>query len=259
MSRGKRVELSPGFILHHRPWRDTSRMLEVFTRDHGRLTLFARGARGPKSSLAGVLRPFEPLLISWSGRGDAAQLTHAEPDAGSAGRVLSLPPAAMMSAWYLNELLLKLTLRNDPQSAVYELYATTLEHLRAAAALEPTLRRFERRLLEMLGYGVDFAHEARRGEPLDAAAYYHFHPGLGFVAMGGSEGSDGFSGAALLDIAADRLEAQSVLDEARRVLRAALAAALEGRELRTRAVARAVGRSAKPRTGTGISNGDRNQ
>ncbi|NBW89045.1 MAG: DNA repair protein RecO, partial [Gammaproteobacteria bacterium] len=86
MSRVRRVELVATYVLHHRPWRDTSRMLEVFSRDHGRLTLFARGARGPKSKLAGVLRPFEPLLVSWSGRGDAAQLVQAEAAAGAAGR-----------------------------------------------------------------------------------------------------------------------------------------------------------------------------
>lgn len=251
MSRGRRVELSPAYVLHHRPWRDTSRMLEVFTREHGRLTLFARGARGPKSRLAGVLRPFEPLLISWSGRGDAAQLTHAECEQPPS----SLPPTALLPAWYLNELLLKLTLRNDPQLAAYELYAATLAALRDGAALEATLRRFERRLLELLGYGVDFEREARRGEPLRPEAYYHFHSGLGFVEMTGGQGSDAYSGAALRDIAADHLEAQPVLDEARRVLRAALASALEGRELRTRTVARALGRSTA-RQATGRSNGE---
>ncbi|MEY4357074.1 MAG: repair protein RecO [Pseudomonadota bacterium] len=252
MNRGRRVELSPAFVLHHRPWRDTSRMLEVFSRDHGRLTLFARGARGPKSRLASVLRPFEPLLISWSGRGDAAQLTQAELDVEARGAGAALPATALMPAWYLNELLLKLTLRNDPQPAVYALYAATLAGLRDAVALETTLRRFEIRFLELLGYGVDFASDARAGEPLRADAYYHFHPGLGFVRINGGEGGDAHPGALLLEIAADRLDAPAVRDEARRVLRAALAASLEGRELRTRAVARALGRR-----GTSRSNGDR--
>lgn len=243
MSRGRRVELSPAFVLHHRPWRDTSRMLEVFSRDHGRLTLFARGARGPKSKLAGVLRPFEPLLVSWSGRGDAAQLVQAEAAAGAAGRAASMPAAALMSGWYLNELLLQLTVRNDPQPQVYDLYDATLASLREGAELEPALRRFERRLLELLGYGVDFEREARRGEALREDAYYHFHPGLGFVEMADGAGTEVHTGAVLRQIAADRYDDRAVLDEARRVLRTALAAALEGRELRTRAVARAVSRS----------------
>ena len=74
----RRIELTPGYVLHHRPWRDTSRILEVLTREHGRLTLFARGVRGPTAKLAPVLQPFQPLLLSWSGRGEAPALTSAE-------------------------------------------------------------------------------------------------------------------------------------------------------------------------------------
>src|SRR5215468_5682498 len=103
----RRVALTPGYLLHHRPWRDTSRILEVLTREHGRLTLFARAVRGPAARLAPVLQPFWPLLLSWSGRGEAPPLRHAEraDDAGP------LPPACVMAAFYLNELLLKLTTR----------------------------------------------------------------------------------------------------------------------------------------------------
>src|SRR5215475_5179349 len=97
----RRVQLAAAYILHHRPYRDTSRILEVITRDHGRLTLFARGVRGPKAKLASVLQPFCPLLLSWSGRGEAAQLTGAE----AAGESLAVPGEALMPAFYLNELL----------------------------------------------------------------------------------------------------------------------------------------------------------
>ncbi|MGH8277234.1 MAG: DNA repair protein RecO, partial [Steroidobacteraceae bacterium] len=100
-----RIALAPGYILHHRPWRDTSRILEVLTREHGRFTLFARGVRGPTARLAPVLQPFQPLLLSWSGRGEAPQLTGAE----RAAAVAALPPGCLMAAFYLNELLLKLT------------------------------------------------------------------------------------------------------------------------------------------------------
>ena len=85
MSRSlRRVELTPGYVLHHRPWRDTSRILEVLTREHGRLTLFARGVRGPAAKLSPVLQPFQLLLLSWSGRGEAPQLTGAERAEGGA-------------------------------------------------------------------------------------------------------------------------------------------------------------------------------
>jgi DNA repair protein RecO (recombination protein O) len=246
MTRGRRVELAPVFVLHHRPWRDTSRMLDVLSREHGRLTLFARGVRGPRSRTASLLQPFTPLLASWTGSGDAAQLTHVE--AAAAGTV-GLPAAALLSGWYLNELLLKLTLRVDPQPAVFDLYARALDRLRTAPSPAPALRAFERDLLELLGYGLELRREARGGAPLRADAYYHFHADLGFVET--PAGADNaYAGRSLLALADDDLQEAPVLEDARRLMRAALDHALEGRELRTRAVARAVSRrAAGPRDG----------
>lgn len=246
MTRGRRVELAPVFVLHHRPWRDTSRMLDVLSREHGRLTLFARGVRGPRSRTASLLQPFTPLLASWTGSGDAAQLTHVE--AAAAGTV-GLPAAALLSGWYLNELLLKLTLRVDPQPAVFDLYAQALDRIRTAPSPAPALRAFERDLLELLGYGLELRREARGGAPLRADAYYHFHADLGFVET--PAGADNaYAGRSLLALADDDLQEAPVLEDARRLMRAALDHALEGRELRTRAVARAVSRrAAGPRDG----------
>src|SRR5512139_1646272 len=109
-AQARRVQLAPGYILHHHPYRDTSRILEVLTRDAGRMSIFARGVRGPKAKLASELQPFRLLLLSWSGKGEAPMLSGAE----SAPGFTALPPAALMSAFYLNELLLKLTHRHDP-------------------------------------------------------------------------------------------------------------------------------------------------
>src|SRR5512140_356355 len=119
----RRITLAPAYILHHRPYRDTSRILDVISRDHGRLTLFARGVRGPKARLASVLQPFQLLLLSWSGRGEAAQLTGAESADGSA----AMPAVALMASFYLNELLMKLTTRHDPLPAVFDDYHAALE------------------------------------------------------------------------------------------------------------------------------------
>lgn len=246
---GRRVDLAPLYVLHHRPWRDTSRMLDVFTRDHGRLTLFARGVRGPKSRSASLLQPFRLLLASWSGSGDAGQLTQVEAagvadssssrDTGEA--FVPLPAAALLSAWYLNELVLKLTTRHDPQPLVFDLYHETLNRLRQGESVAAALRRFERQLLDLLGYGVEFRSEAREGEALRVDAYYHFHPELGFTEVtGGSQQGTVFRGAELLGIAEDQYDDAAVLETARHVLRLALDHALEGRDLRTRAVARAV-------------------
>ena len=111
----ERVTLEPAYVLHTREYRDTSRILDVFSQQHGRLTLFARGARGPKSKLASLLMPFRALLLSWSGRGDAAQLTMAEPH----GEALTLPARQVLSGFYLNELIISLTTRHDPQPGLF--------------------------------------------------------------------------------------------------------------------------------------------
>jgi len=242
MSRSeRRATLTPGYVLHHRPWRDTSRILEVLTREHGRLTLFARGVRGPKAKLAPVLQPFQLLLLSWSGRGEAAQLTGAERTAPGA----ALPQGSLLSAFYLNELLLKLTTRHDALPELFDHYRDALEHLRGGAPLEPALRVFEKRLLEVLGYGLDLATEARSGLPLEPAAYYDFHPGIGLVPAR-SSAAGALCGRSLLNLARESLAGERELEDARRLLKAALGACLEGRPLSTRLVARAMKRGATP-------------
>src|SRR5262249_20910721 len=237
----RRVALTPGYLLHHRPWRDTSRILEVLTREHGRLTLFARGVRGPHAKLAAVLQPFQLLLLSWSGRGEAPQLTGAERAAVSA----TLPQPSLLAGFYLNELLLKLTTRYDALSELFDHYHRTFEQLRAGAALEPALRVFEKRLLEGLGYGLDLATEARSGLPLEPDGYYDFHPGVGLLpAHGGA--ARALCGRSLLSLARETLSGERELEDARRVLTAALGACLEGRPLTTRVVAKAMKRGASP-------------
>ena len=236
-------------MLHHRPWRDSSRILEVLARDHGRITLFARGVRGPKSRSASKSQPFRPLLLSWSGSGDAAGLTQVErsPDAAPEPAGV-LPGAALLPGWYLNELLLALTVRNDPQPAVYDLYHATLASLAAGSSPAASLRRFERGLLEQLGYGIDFATDARSGQPVRKGAYYHFHASLGFVEVAADGQANAVPGASLLAIDAGDLAAERVLDDARSIMRAAIDHVLEGRELRTRAVAQSIARSAGQRS-----------
>ncbi len=233
----RRIQLAPAYILHHRPYRDTSRILEVLTRDHGRLSLFARGVRGPKAKLASILQPFQLLLVSWSGRGEAAQLTGAE-SAGSAG---PLPASCLMASFYLNELLLKLTTRHDPLPALFDDYHTTLLELKGGGALEPALRIFEKRLLDALGYGPDLASEAQSGRPIDPGAYYHFRPAQGLYPTV-AEAAGALSGRSLISLGRERLESERDLEDSRRLLQAALAQCLEGRGLSTRDVARAVAR-----------------
>jgi DNA repair protein RecO (recombination protein O) len=231
----RRISLAPAYILHHRPYRDTSRILEVISRDHGRLSLFARGVRGPKAKLASVLQPFQLLLLSWSGRGEAAQLTGAE----SADSNPAVPAGSLMASFYLNELLMKLTTRHDPQPALFDDYHATVDGLRRGMLLEPSLRIFEKRLLDTLGYGLDLATEAQTGKPVEPDEYYHFRPAQGLFPTV-AEAAGAVSGNSLISLANEELQTARQLEDARRVLQAALAQCLEGRELTTRAVARAV-------------------
>ncbi len=237
MPARRNIQLTPGYILHHRPYRDTSRILEVLTREHGRLSLFARGVRGPKAKLASVLQPFQMLLFSWSGRGEAAQLTGAE----SAHPGPRLPSSCLMAAFYLNELLLKLTTRHDPLPMLFDTYHDTLEGLRQGEPLEPRLRIFEKRLLEVLGYGLELSAEAQTGRRVEPNTYYHFRPEQGLVATV-AEAAGALAGASLIGLASEHLAGERELEDAKRLLQAALAQCLEGRPLATRMVARAVAR-----------------
>jgi len=242
MSRDpRRIQLAPAYILHQKPYRDTSRILEVFARDYGRLTLFARGVRGAKAKLAPVLQPFRLLLLSWSGRGEAGQLTAAECAPESA----PLPAACLIACFYLNELLMKLTERHDPHAALFDAYAAALGALRGGAGLEPTLRIFEKRLLGEVGFGLDLTREADAGEPIRPDAHYQFHPARGLKrASPGARGA--LAGASLVALADEALSGAAALEDARALLGAAIAHCLEGRELATRAVARSLARRQRP-------------
>jgi DNA repair protein RecO (recombination protein O) len=225
----ERISLEPAFVLHHREYRDTSRILDVFSARHGRLTLFARGARGPKSKLASLLMPFRSLLLSWTGRGDAAQLTGAEAN----GEALTLPARQVLPGFYLNELIINLTVRHDPQPQLFDDYTRTLRRLCVEAQPEPALRVFEKRLLESIGYGLEL--------DVTPESHYLYRPSQGLHEV--REGAPGaYAGRSLLALREESFDDAQALDVARRVLRQALDHCLEGRELRTRTVARSMSR-----------------
>jgi DNA repair protein RecO (recombination protein O) len=238
----RRTLLARAYILHTLPFRDTSRILEVFTREQGRVSVFARGVRGPKARLASLLQPFQPLLISFTSRGEAGQLTSAEsaaaqPHSHPGSLTGGLPPAALLAGFYLNELLMKLTTRHDPNPGLFDGYQTALLALTAGGPQEPALRSFELRLLQELGYGLDLTQTVAGG-PVTAQGYYHFRAADGLFATT-AEHSGALQGSSLLHLAAGLLGAGRELADARKVLSAALEHCLEGRPIATRAVARA--------------------
>jgi DNA repair protein RecO (recombination protein O) len=245
-----RVQLQPAYVLHHRPYRDTSRILELFTRDHGRLTLFARGVgrstrtstrkAGQTSSSLPLLQPFNRLLVSWSGRGEAGQLTAVELD----GAFVALPPDRLLSGCYLNELLINLLTRHDENGDVFALYAHTIEALKTCEDLLRRLRLFEKRLLESIGYGLLLEREEHSGAPILAEHTYLYRLDHGPARVTGvADGGALFPGASLLSLAREELADARSCADARRLLRAALDRCLDGRELKTRQVMQALQRT----------------
>ena len=247
MSSARRVSLEPAFLLHHYPWRDTSRILELLTREHGRVSVIARGSRQAAAVSGGVLQAFRGCLVSWSARGELGYLTGVErltaPDsagegARSAGEGSGLRGQRLMSAFYANELLLKLLQRNDPHPALFDAYAALLARLHAPPEdAGRALRIFEKRLLEELGWGLNLEREAASGASLEPGRSYRYDLEGGAEPIDGvAEGTLIFCGASLLSLARDALDDPRSLTDSRRLLRAALDRLLDGRRLSTREV-----------------------
>jgi len=237
-----RISFQSAYILHSRPYRDTSALLEVFTREHGRIGLVARGARGPKSKLRSVLQPFQPVLLSWLARGDLGTLIDAEPQ----GVTQALTGRALLSGYYLNELLQRLTHRHDPHPVLYDAYQEAMTGLSDISQTERVLRLFEKRLLRELGYGLVLDHDVVSGAPLDAAALYNYHLERGPVftedaAMRGLV----LHGGSLLSLDRDDLVEERSLRESKRLMRAVLALYLGDKPLKSRELFRQM--SAAPR------------
>jgi DNA repair protein RecO (recombination protein O) len=145
-----RVHETPGYILHATAWRETSLIVQAFSRDHGWVTLVAKGAKRPHSVLRPALSVFQPLLLSWSGATEVKTMTRAE----CAG-VHPLPGPAMMSCWYMNELMFRLLPREDPHPGLFDAYVIALQQLAAGQTAAGALRKFEWTLLKETGYGLD--------------------------------------------------------------------------------------------------------
>ncbi len=174
-----RQSLQASYVLHSRPYRNTSKLLDIFSREQGRRVLVARGARQGNSRLQGQLLPFIPLLLSWQGQGEVQTLTAAE----TGTQLTPLKGRKVLTAFYLNELLLRLLARDDPHPALYDAYAQTLQRLSGssdrASDEEAGLRLFECFLLQELGYGLVLDHEVSSGGVLQAQQLYCYQPERG--------------------------------------------------------------------------------
>lgn len=228
-----KVAKQTGFVLHTRPYRESSLLVEIFARDHGRLTVLAKGARRLKSRQRGMLRPFLLLLLSWSGKGDLPVLTQAE----ALSRALDLDSQKLWCGFYLNELLLRLLHRYDAHDSLFDHYADSLEALARREQDEIVLRIFELKLLKELGFALNLTTESATGHPVDPDARYHFVPAQGLVRSRdrGTEGDGIITGASLLALANEDFTDPLTLLESKRLMRRVIGHHLGGRPLHSRA------------------------
>jgi len=232
----KRVQNEPAWLLHHRPFRDSSRILDILSRDHGRLSLVARGSRSARSKLKGILRPFLPLQLSWVIRSDLGTLTGAEMD----GAPISLTGDALLSGYYVNELILNLLHRHDPQPEIYSVYRRTISNLKNPVAVAVALRRFEMETLSLLGYALNLDHDTDTGQALEPATEYEYRVERGPVAVTNRQGPMIFTGAELMAVAREEFTDDATLRQAGRLLRQVIAWHLDGKELKSRKVLKAL-------------------
>jgi len=233
----RRAEHEPGYVLHTYPYKETSLIVEAFTRRFGRVSLLARGARRPRSALRGILLSFYALRLSWSGgvgnEASLGTLIGAEWSGEGGG---ALGGRGLMCGFYLNELVLRLVPREDPHEALFDAYAGALAALSQVHDYPAVLRAFEKRLLAEVGYAPLLERDAM-SRPIDPELLYAYEPERGPVPVkGGSSNELVVRGRTLLDVAADDYHTPETRDEARALMRALIGQRLHGQTLHTRAV-----------------------
>jgi DNA repair protein RecO (recombination protein O) len=239
----RRAELEPGFVLHSYPYKETSLIVEVFSRRFGRVGLLARGARRPRSAMRGVLLAFHPLRLTWTAAAELGTLIAVEWGGGQ--KMLS--GISLMCGFYVNELLLRLLPRDDPHEALFDAYGAALARLSEGGATlsrlsgggvaqAAVLRGFERRMLAELGYAPVLDRDAANGAAIEPGKHYAYEAERGPVETRRQDGDSVISGRTLLDMVADDYDNARTREEARRLMRALIADRLGGQALHTRAV-----------------------
>lgn len=228
MAAPGRQDQQPVFVLHTHPFKETSLLVELFSRDHGRIAAVAKGARRPRSAMRGMLQSFQPLLATWSGKSELRNLHGLEWGEG----LLLLQGEALMCGFYLNELLLRLLPREDAHPALFAFYAHTLRELADGGEVAPILRRFELNLLQELGYALPLAHDAH-GQPIDAERDYRYVAEQGALPETGDEGVQ-LRGKTLLDMQGGDYSDPRTRQQSKQLMRVLLAHYLGDHPLYTR-------------------------
>jgi DNA repair protein RecO (recombination protein O) len=227
-----RITGQPSFVLHSYPYKETSLIVDMFTRDYGRIGLVAKGAKRPHSKLRGVLQTFQPLSSSWSGRAELRTLIDAE----WVGGMLPLERTALLCGFYLNELLVKLIARDDPHPALFDHYVATLNQLAHNEPAQIVLRKFERTLLKETGVAADLSRCAGSGDPVEPGVGYVVDPERGPRVARASDAWPAVDGQTLLDMQNDDYASALTQAQSKQLMRFLLAHQLGGAPLNTRQI-----------------------
>ncbi len=227
-----RVQSQPGFVLHSYPYKETSLIIDVFSRQYGRIALVAKGAKRPHSQLRGVLQTFQPLTLSWSGKSELQTLTAAE----WVGGMLPLEKSALLCGFYLNEIIVKLIQRDDPQSILFDNYVTAINQLGHAELRVGALRQFELNLLKAAGVINDVSYCIQQRTHVLAEMEYTVDPEAGTRPPQEGEVCVKVHGKTLLDMqAGDYSDARTQL-QSKLLMRMLLAHHLHGVPINTRQI-----------------------
>lgn len=211
-----RISLEPAFILHRRPFSNSSLIVDLFSQNHGRLSALAKGSRRSNSRYRGKLELFTALQVSWTGRNELKTLGDVE----CTGAPIILEENALLCGFYINELLVKLLHPHDPHADLLMIYQQTLEQLSNNQNLEITLRCFEKGLLQHIGYGLSLTKELHSGKPIETENYYQYIAEQGFVlCQANQHESSIFLGKSLLALHHENFDTPQMLLDAKRLMR----------------------------------------
>lgn len=231
-SKEVRILHQPGFVLHSYPYKETSLIVDVFSRDHGRLSLVAKGAKRPTSALRSVLQTFQPLNISWTGKSEIRTLTTAE----WVGGMLPLEKSALLCGFYLNELLVKFLLREESNTILFDLYVSSLNQLAHNESAAIVLRKFELILLQQSGLIGDLTYCVSSRARIVSEGLYVLEPGVGVRVAGSVENIPQVSGKTLLDMSAGNYLDPQTQAQSKQLMRFLLSFHLHGAPLNTRQI-----------------------
>lgn len=231
-ARPLRVQSQPGFVLHSYPYKETSLIIDVFTRQYGRVALLAKGAKRPHSQLRGVLQTFQPLTFSWSGKSELQTLTAAE----WVGGMRPLEKKSLLCGFYLNEIIIKLIQRDDPQPLLFDDYVATINQLAHAESAPIVLRKFELNLLKTAGVLGDLSFCTKERAPVCHDILYTVDPEAGTRPAHANEAGIQIHGKTLLDMQAQDYSDTTTQQQSKLLMRSLLAHHLHGMPIHTRQI-----------------------